>query len=743
MATFSPDQGVNEREPTLISDGSLQDTEGAEYRVGSVGLYVARGRDNVGDIGGVTNKGLYEAGYDSSTGFIIAQEGNSLHSAPVSGSLVWTLIDNLPDGSSGMVGAHYANRHYTANGVSNRRLEKSGAGVTSFPIGMSTSTFTIGVSVTQGAGSITATTGLEYWATEYDSVRGTESLFGSTANTGAFTSLDSIIVTLTGISSNNTNGRADQIRWYKSTDGGGYPDGGLIQTTPSGTTQITDDSSITATLTVPQYGVISVGGLDTDRDEAPLAFSVIFGPFQDSLLGVAEAEPRVLRFTPAGFPDSWPAAYGIPIETPRRDEIITGTVLPGRIGVFCDDLVPDGGLIQTTPSGTTQITDDSSITATLTVPQYGVISVGGLDTDRDEAPLAFSVIFGPFQDSLLGVAEAEPRVLRFTPAGFPDSWPAAYGIPIETPRRDEIITGTVLPGRIGVFCNDSAHVIYRLPRDSDSIFAAGESQDMLTDERGCVSRRGVATFTPPVAASLVAWVARDGIWASDLASTPVPLTDQIDWEGRVDPTQLKLSRLMNDPLNRRLIFIHRREVDTTHNVGIWYLDYQRFSDKGIRVTFANHGPLVDAVTAVGPDGLRRVYSADSRSGNGQVYVESGQDGDDSQLVNSDGAVIFRAKTKEFLPAGPRGSLALGKATFMHDAGPSKIEHRFYFNRRDDNPEVKLFKEPTKRNADDVVLGRTVNSAASEIRSVGTKSYGVHWIDIEGLDLGKLGGLKGA
>src|SRR3972149_6754983 len=111
MATFSPDAGVNEREPTLIPDGALQDTDGAEYRVGQPGLYVARGRGQVGDLGALPGGGLGEAG--------------------ASGTLP-------------IVGGHYANRHYTANGVANRRLELA-TGITSFPIGMSTSTFAVGV----------------------------------------------------------------------------------------------------------------------------------------------------------------------------------------------------------------------------------------------------------------------------------------------------------------------------------------------------------------------------------------------------------------------------------------------------------------------------------------------------------------------------------------------------------------------------------------------------------------------
>jgi len=484
-------------------------------------------------------------------------------------------------------------------------------------------TFVIGVSVTQGAGSISATTGLEYWQTEYDSTRGIESLFGSTANTGAFTDLDSIIATVTGVSA---NGRSNEIRWYRSVDGGGYPDGGLIQTTAIGTTQITDANSITGTLTVPQYGIISIGGLDIDRDEAPPAMSIIFGPYHDSLLGVTIAEPRVLRFTPAGFPDSWPSGYGIPLETARRDEIVTGAILPGRIGVFC---------------------------------------------------------------------------------------------------------------------NDSVHVIYRLPRDSDSIFGAGEAQEVLTAARGAVSRRGATVFTPPGVGALAAWVSRDGIWASNLASSPVPLTDKTDWIGRVNIAQLGNCRLQDDPDNRRLIFIYQRVSDTTHPTGIWYLDYQEFQNVGIRITFADHGPLADVVTFAAPDGLRRVYSIDSRASNGQVYIESNQDVDDSQLRDSDGSVRFRMRVKEFLPGGVRAAVSLGKATWMHDAGPARIEHRFYFNRRDDNPEIKNLPQPTIRTASEVTLGRSVNSLSLEIESTGTLSYGVHWIDIEGLDLQPLGGRRGA
>ena len=623
MSTFSLQGGVNEREPTLIGDEQIQDCSGAEYRVGEPGIFVARGRDLLGTITSATGKGLYEAGFDGTSQYVVAHTGNSLHYARISTTLSFTLFDNLPSGSSALVGAHYSNRHYMATGVANRRIEATATGLTSFPIGMSASTFIVGTSVSGVTGSISATTGLVYWVTEYDSARGIESTTGSSVSTGAISGKTSVIVTVTGVSSNS---RADKIRWYRSVDGGGYPDGGIVRETAIGTTQIVDSLTQTGSLTVPSYGMIDVGGLDYERDVAPPTLHTIFGPFQDSLLGVASSDLRTLLFTPAGYPDSWPTIYGIPLETKRRDEIVGGVILTGRVGVFC---------------------------------------------------------------------------------------------------------------------KDSVRVVYRLPRDSDSIFASGEMQEVLTDQRGCVSRRGATTFTPPGGGSLAAFVARDGIWITDLASAPMPLTDFINWDDHVSVANLSECRLTDDPVNRRLIFVHRRAADSSHNTGLWYLDYQQFNEMGVRITFADHGPLADCVTAAASDDSRRAFSIDSRASNGKVYLEATQDVDDSQLVDSSGSVIFNIRTKEFMPAGPRGSVSLGKATWMHDAGPATIKHNFYFNRRDDNPELKTLPESTSRTASDVVLGRDVNTFSLELVSAGTTSYGVHWVDVEGLEVNALGGRGGA
>ena len=232
MATISPNGGVNETEPTLIGDDQLQNVTGAEYRVGEAGLFVARGRDLFGTLTGATGKGLYELGFDGTSQYVLAHVGNSYHVGRIPGilgeTLSFTLIDNLGSDTLPVVGAHYANRHYTANAVQNRRLEGTtfSAGVTSFPIGMSATTVTLGTSLSgSSTGSIDATTGLEYWVTEYDSARGIESVFGNTVHTGAFSSRASVTVSISG-STAAVNARADKWRWYRSTDGGATPTAG-------------------------------------------------------------------------------------------------------------------------------------------------------------------------------------------------------------------------------------------------------------------------------------------------------------------------------------------------------------------------------------------------------------------------------------------------------------------------------------------------------------------------------------
>jgi hypothetical protein len=310
------DGGVDEVEdPTNLPPNVLVAATGCEYRVGSKGIFVAKGRQSLGSVS-ATVRGVYHAGFDGNLEYLIVHEGDNFHHALISDSMTFTSDGAIGSGSSPIIGTHYANRHYVVNGVSNHVYENV-SGITHRSMGMAQPTMTLGVSATQGVGNMTVTTGLTYWLTEYDSTRGIESIYGTTSiSTGAFSSKDSVVVTITG---SKRNANANKYRAYRTTDGGVFPDGSLLTTIDSTATSFTDTNTSTSRLIAPFYGTIEIGGLDYDRDTEPPVLSVVAGPFEDSLLGFPQSAARSIRYSAVGRPESWPDGYDIPLQTERQD----------------------------------------------------------------------------------------------------------------------------------------------------------------------------------------------------------------------------------------------------------------------------------------------------------------------------------------------------------------------------------------------------------------------------------------
>ena len=606
------DAGVDEVEdPTLLGPTVLTKGQGAEYRKGKRGIHRAKGRALRGSVASATWKGIYYAGFDGGDGaqFLIAHSGNTLYQDTIGDAMVPTSMKTLETETVPVVGAHYANRHYLATGSENLCVELIN-GITQRQMGMAKTDLTVGVSLTQGAGDITTTTGFTYWLTEYDSTRGIESIAGSTAHTGAFTALDSVVLTVGGTHSNTNSNR---IRAYRSVDGGVFPDGGMIQEVPRASTTITDTDSIVNTLPSPLYGFVTIAGVDFDRDTKPDELRCISGPFNNSMLGFLMSDLRAVAFSADGRPESWPAGYRIPLQTHVQD---TGMCL------------------------------------------------------------------------------------------------------------------VELNGMYGVFTKDTVHRLTRLPREIDTAFAAGEALSLVTDERGSVSRKAAVAFTLPGRGSLIMFAARDGIWATDLIKT-WPLTDGVDWEGRVDGAKLGELELVNNSNDRRVICYYRK-INGGH--GVMHLDYMT---QGIRITHPDHGAIGPATEAPFK-GFLRVFTGDARTANGQIYTEGVQDADDSNFTTSDGRIAFTLKSAEIFPTGNvLAKRRMGRANWRHDATSDTVIQRLFTNREAHaEPRVLDF---TKREATTGGMEKEVNSFSLQLESTGTTSFGIHWVEVEGFESARLSG----
>lgn len=394
---------------------------------------------------------------------------------------------------------------------------------------------------------------------------------------------------------------------------------------------------------------------------------------------------------------------------------------------------PSGGLLTTLAIGTTAYQDTDTSTTSALVPAYGSIDIGGLDYERDVmAPVLDAV--GLFDGSLVGIPANDPHVIRFTPAAYPESWPEIFEIPLQTVRHDVGMAFGSLNGQLGVFTRDTIHRLTRLPREVDSAYAPAEVLSLVTDERGAISRRGVAAFTLPGRGPLLAFVSRDGVWATNLApNIQMPLTDLVDWEGRVDPAYLDDSVLVNDPANRRLVFLYRGVEDSTTQ-RVMYLDYQ---GERVRVTHPDHGPLVDGVLAP-LSGRLVLWTADSRA-SGWVYAEGEADEDQSYLVDTSGSISAAIRTAELFPDGVQSEGKVTTASWQHGAGgPTTASHKFWPNRVD-TPKYRTL-DLSERGVDDAGLNEMmVNSLSLELAWAHTAPFPVNWVDVEGFESAPLRG----
>ena len=608
-----PSGGCNEREdPTLIGEETLARATGVEYRPGLLGVYTARGRSLHSNVEGTTGRALYWAGYDDGTDYLVYQESDNYRPVAVSGVPSGVTL-SCGSGSDAMVGCHYGNRHYLVNGVSNIVAERDSiTGVTFRTAGMvATNSAVTGTSITQGSGSFTVTTGLVYWITEYDSTRGIESVYGATStSTGGFSNLDGIILTISGATHNRNS---DYLRLYRTTDGGVFPDGGLLATLAVGATTYTDSYATVSSLPSPSYGTIDIAGLDFDRDVAPPTLSSIT-EFEDSLCGF-KVNSRSFRFTPAGYPESWPTIYEVPLDSELHD---------------------------------------------------------------------------------IGIAAAE------------------------------------LNGALGLFTRDSVWRLMRLPREVDSAFASGEVRARVTGERGCISRRGVARYTVPGQGEMLAFVSRDGIYITNLDQV-LPATDGVDWNDRVDHNYIHLSTLTNDPVNRRLVFLYRKPGETG-NTGVMYLNYEGGQ---LRVTHPDHGALSSAAVCE-KDGALELFTTDSRAGNGSIWIEGASD--DESLANGTRNIDWAVTTSTFMPAGPHDTASVERIAWRHTESEDAVRQSYSVDGVDQPGRAIDFSDGT---LSDSGVSRDANTVSFSLEGSASAPIGLQWFDPLGVESKPLGGRGGA
>ena len=255
---------------------------------------------------------------------------------------------------------------------------------------------------------------------------------------------------------------------------------------------------------------------------------------------------------------------------------------------------PTGTLVGSVPIQTPAIPyyfDPGPLNLTGGTITYGFFQVAGLYYERDLYPPVGTILIS-YQNALVTVPVDTPNILRYSAAGFPESWPTLNSLSMGSDRDDTIMGLATLSNQLGVFMRGRCKRVDHLPTPSDPTFGA-VGEDFAPDH-GLESRNGIAYITPPSETSThVAYVGKDGIRLTNLYQSVI-ITNNINWRATVDVSKLSDSILRAVPSESRLEFYFTPTLEFTTLQGwpegihacmfIHYQIQEKFDLSHIRIT---------------------------------------------------------------------------------------------------------------------------------------------------------------
>lgn len=605
---------VNSRTEPDLKPGELSIAHGVYYKAGSEDLFMKAGRTAFSAEGlGLPAGGLFYAEFSNplATNRVLARAGSSTYSAQVglTGTFGTAVLTGLSDAPSGFWGAYANQRYYLQDGASTLqvaefRTDQVAAGEYIHRLGgMLPIAFKPTVTVVAaGTGTVTLTSATTTLSGDKDFhnanlwVDGDKDTFsdvflggdaGQTGNikasaftgTGSGVRTDWIISVTYGTTQNNSPS-GQVIVEYSLNSGVDFT---TIETTtiPQSKHDVTapliGTSQDSATIQVrirttktTNRGSIRVQAYDvrlgsTDR-MASATNTLVTGvrywvtEYADRHGIESTASPTLASdstgvvTTIAGFQVTLPQELQNPsltthfavYRTADSGVYPTGTLVQ-RVGIRA--AAAPGVLGAFTPKPTAF--DPGPLNEAASTSTYGFFTVAGLFYERDIPPPTGTVI-AAYQNALVTAPVAFPNTIRYSASGFPESWPTLNSISLASDRDDTVMGLAVLSSQLGVFMRGRGKRLDHLPTPSDPTFAAAP-EDFAPDH-GLESQNGLAYITPPGGSPThIAYVAKDGIRVTNLYQSTI-ITNNIDWRGTVDVSQLAASTLRALPSESRLEF---------------------------------------------------------------------------------------------------------------------------------------------------------------------------------------------
>lgn len=335
-----------------------------------------------------------------------------------------------------------------------------------------------------------------------------------------------------------------------------------------------------------------------------------------------------------------------------------------------------------------------------------------------------------FEDSLVTNDIANPSHVRYSDTNQPDAFPGFNLIRFQTKERDEVRLVRTLDNIVVVGLRDAMWRIETLPRAEDSAFSIERVKSQVHGAHGVVSALAATTFSFGQGLRL-AYVSPYGVLVTDGFQWDV-LTDDIEWESRVNVSALGTAVLRDNPRKYRLELIYPPVGET----------------KATRTLFLHYHPS-HAKTARGGGFRSKVTGTINRDGNAMFRAnilgidEIFSCNEDGKVYRHDtgntepvvaGGIQMVVQTGDIYPAGIGGAVTVDRLYTHHTAAPGQTATLRAIQRRTGLADAEWVgqieldrREPTKRHP-------RARSEAFSLRFENSDSNGEVGVDYFVMDL---------
>jgi len=688
---------VTSRDRAALVAGEMQGSTGGYYRKGDIRLHKIGGRSTFGATGtSLVVDGVHIAVFDDGTGRVLALSNNVIYSATISGSGLSGTFTSLKSGLTDTTNfsvQHFNDRHYMASGDGTNRIQVLEDDGTVYDAGMeapTTAPTLTGVSsggliARPNAGSGTFTNE----ALAYDTT-------ADTYSSAVLSSITNVTTTFTVATSNTGSSRYVSIDYaltgsqsadeYPSdgglNDAGEQIDGGFDVNVKI---EVSEDSGVTFTTVLELLSVsfpLARRILKTDYTNSTNSNLAQFKITLTYNAGVSQCALRIydIRIQDGSTVSAFSTTVGLFYAIGEFDQT-RGHYSPPSDAVFItlaskkavDMVLPSAATNSRATHWVIYRTGDGGSKSQL--GQIGLVLIAQTSfTDTFEnwlhteqpRPLVRAVIVSsaggatgviPFDTpppelvhlfqhdgSLCGLSRTKPRVLRYTPAGFPESWPEVFTvIKFMMPQNDQLQTAVSLGDLIVVVAKGLAFRVIGLPRSVRSTFESEVRQ--IQGSPGGVGRKCLASFSVAGEAR-AAYISNEGLVQTN-GYQHYPISSDFDWTPIQDFDKSNWVLFFDERRDTLVFCWSNTDGGNNDRYALFHMHPDHQKENGQPKWTGPHFGAIHALGSGQVGNRRRLYS--SHPSDGTVYVEDSGSTDTSNAYDSDGTNPLIVRSRRLQP----------------------------------------------------------------------------------------------